>query len=158
MPGPNDGQPAASFPADGRTYHSYTSVGESGLVPATPFTAESGDDPVSGGTMTTLVFPEDVTAVAIKIDGDEFPRLLINSAGQILLGDGTTDPWNDAGGIIKFDAGKVLVSDIRVGNGSTVSDFTFTNKATGPLLRAPDDSYHRVKVANDGTLSTEVVA
>lgn len=44
----------------------------------------------------------------------------------------------------------------RVDAQAAGTDATFA-AAKGPVLLAPDATKHRIKVANDGTLSTEVV-
>lgn len=86
-------------------------------------TVETADDPVNGGTMTVLTFPEDQAAIAIKVAGDDFPRwfLTSDSADGLYIGDGTYDPytgegmglWIDGAGFSNFKggAGAVLRSD-----------------------------------------------
>lgn len=55
------------------------------------------DNTVTGvGKLTTLVLPQDTVVLAIAIEGDAFPRWLIESDPQdgMQLGDGTYDPYN----------------------------------------------------------------
>lgn len=40
---------------------------------------------------------------------------------------------------------------------TTGDDVEFVNNTLGPILRSPNGDRHRLKVANDGTLSTELV-
>lgn len=55
------------------------------------------DNPVTGtGKLTTLVFPVDTVAIALALDGDDFPRILFlsdSTDGVLYIGDGTYDPY-----------------------------------------------------------------
>src|SRR5437870_2805706 len=65
---------------------------------ATGFTTEEVPDPVrgDGSTMTCLVFPTNQSALAIKVEGDEYPRWVLasDSVDGFYCGDGTYDPYN----------------------------------------------------------------
>lgn len=74
------------------------------------------------GKMAVAVFPADTTVVAIALEGDAFPRLLINADpgdfGSICFGDGTSDPTT---GYIGLFSGKLTVgspdgNSIDIGN------------------------------------------
>lgn len=172
MPGPNDGQPAADFPSDTRSYRTYSGVGgSSGLTPATPFTVEVADNSVVGeGDMTVLVFPELTAALAIKIEGENFPRFILTSRG-LSLGDGSIDPWYNGPEIFFGDFGTgPKLGILGVGtfpSGSPVyvrpgldvdGDVAVHTGTQGFCLWSPNNTPYRIKVANDGTLSTEVVS
>lgn len=76
--------------------------GGGGLAAANPFTVETMPDPVSGDTMTVMVFPTDQTTIAWKLAGDAFPRMLWTSdtGNGLYLGDGTSDPYGSDGASI----------------------------------------------------------
>jgi hypothetical protein len=141
---------------------------------ATSFTTETVPDPVRGGgaTMQCLVFPVDQPVLAIKLQGDAFPRWLLcadpGGSEGLVLGNGTDDPVN-AGNAVYLQAsnGQLSISSFTNGwqRGLTTiggplqitGDLRFNDNTESVVLGAPDGSWHRVRVANDGTLSTEVV-
>lgn len=57
----------------------------------------SYDNPIGNGKIATIVFPEDGTAFAFAVEGDEFPRMVFGVDPTnigIAMGDGTDDPTN----------------------------------------------------------------
>ena len=128
-------------------------------IAATPFTTETMPDPFAGGdaTMSVLVFPADQTALAIKIEGADFPWLLIPSSGGegLYFGDGSYDPF-DAGPAFwaNADGTMVLYSPAAI---NARADIMFQSATKGVVLAAPDTSLHRLKVGNDGTVTSEPV-
>ena len=85
--------------------------------------------------------------VPFSIDaGGNFSRLSIGGGGQITLsGDGS---FSFSGGGFSGDT---------VGNLTTSGDIEITDTAKGVILKSPGGTRYRIKVADDGTLSTEVV-
>lgn len=67
------------------------------IISATPFTTTTMTNPIAGGDMTVLVFPEDTAVLAWKRSGDVFPRVLFASDIEDgwFFGDGTVDPYNN---------------------------------------------------------------
>lgn len=132
-----------------------------GIPAATPFTTETIPDPVVGGdaTMTCLVFPINGTPVlAVKLEGDAFPRFLLASdlKDGIYLGDGTEDPYNNGGFHFKMVFGESAIeytTRLYMNN----HDIEFAGFDKGVVLRATDNSRHRIRVNPDGTLFTEVI-
>lgn len=72
------------------------------VAEASPATVDSTtyDNTLTGvGKLTTLVFPgTDAALLAVAMEGDDFPRWLIDASapGGIYAGDGTSDPVNGA--------------------------------------------------------------
>lgn len=137
-----------------------------GLGSATEFSATEAPNPIGGGpeTMTVLEFGAPQPVLAVSVAGEDYPSLLVASDGDVFLGDGTVDPYV-AGGLIRFapaaarfslvgrgDDPAALVVDGDVEAGGYTAD-----GANGVVLYSPDGTRHRLKVANDGTLSSEVV-
>lgn len=130
-----------------------------GIPAATPFTTETVPDPVVGGdaTMTCLVFPTFQAALSIKLEGDAFPRLLLaaDPMDGIYMGDGTSDPYNNGGFHFKTVSGNPAIGyDTLI---YTNHDIEFAGFNKGVILRATDNSRHRLRVNPDGTLFTEVI-
>lgn len=123
-------------------------------VAATPFTTETMANPIGDGDISVLVFPAEGSAVlAVKVDGDAFPRWLLMAGNEsgLYIGDGTIDVTQGAN-IWGHGA------DLHLGGrGNVVPDTDVIFDGVGPVLTAPDTSTHRIKVANDGSLSTEPV-
>lgn len=120
------------------------------------------DNSVTGvGKLTTLVFPTDTVAIAIAIDGDDFPRWLLttDSNDGLYLGDGTFDPY--ASTFVRYGGGgRLSVSgahgvDLVAGDGNTTTsqDLEVNDNTKGVILASPNGTRYRIKVANDGTLS-----
>ncbi len=148
----------------------WESPGEKGL--ATDFTVETIPDPIKGNdsTMTCLVFPQNQTALAIKVEGDAFPRWILasDSVEGLYLGDGTTDP--SGGGpcvyVVTLQENPSIQA-LAVGNSSggvqlngevlvPIGDITFLGG--GVVLPAPSGGVgYRVKVDSEGHLITELV-
>lgn len=132
-----------------------------GLSPATPVTTTTMDNPVAGGDMTVLVFPADTAALAIAIEGDEFPRWVLTSdpADGLFLTDGTFDMYDGPG--ITRNPSFNCVSATKGSGGmfgfQTNGDLFVDGIGAGVVQHSPDGTAYRLKVANDGTLSTEVV-
>lgn len=140
-----------------------------GDIIATPYVIEeftdenvSGDHSPYRAIMFTHADP--CVGVAIGFKGEAFPRLLLNPSttgdGFLWFGDGTYDP-RDGGGIYLYNPAflpapiaNALVCGSTDNNQALNGFFLFTSNAGGPVLTAPDNSRHRVVVANDGTLST----
>lgn len=135
----------------------------SGLLPIADPTGVTSDDTYANevkgsGTIAVAVFPADATVIAVKIEGDEHPRFMINvdptDWGAIFLGDGTSDPMQGTAYINSDVNG--IGGGAMIGMGGLVMRGDIWFRGHGPALRAPDNSFHRIKVGNDGTLSTEV--
>lgn len=64
------------------------------------------DNGISGsGKLTTLVFPADTSALAIALDGDDYPRWVLSADATsygILMGDGTQEPTNLGTTIVEY--------------------------------------------------------
>lgn len=138
------------------------------LLPATPFTVETADNPWDeGGTINVLTFPNTGAVLAVKIEGDDFPRLLWGPGlgTMLFVGDGTANPEAaGAGGTIGFavtnddsipavSTSALVVNDVQDNWGDQI----FQVAGAGPVLIAPDATRYRIKVANGGTLSAEAV-
>jgi len=74
------------------------------------------DDTLKGsGKLATLVFPTDAGLLAIAMEGDAFPRLIMGADptnfGALVLGNGTFDAANDGGALISIGiAGQLKLS------------------------------------------------
>jgi hypothetical protein len=139
--------------------------GQSGTsVAATDFTTETVPDPIRGGdaTMQCLVLPADQPVLAVKVAGDAFPRWVLSGHGSLALGDGTFDPVNNGANLSSSTNGSDTDLYMTSGGAGIVNvnaDLRMGySHGYGLILFAPDNSMHRINVANDGTLSTEPVA
>lgn len=133
---------------------------------ATAFTVETTPNTISDeGDMTVLVFPSDTAVLAIKLEGDAVPRWILAAdpgTWGLMMGDGTTDTTEESGGLVYSNhelriiagSGGVIIGQVAI---TPVGDLTFGTYVVGPVLMSPDFSLHRIKVANDGSLSTEPV-
>jgi len=80
------------------------------------------DDTIAGGgaKLTTLVFPQNQGAIAIAIEGDDFPRYVIAAdpdGDGIYIGDGTGDPTDSATGAeIYFSNGELHLAAVDGNN------------------------------------------
>jgi len=134
---------------------------------ATAFSVDTTPNTVTGeGDITVLTFPADTPVLALKLDGDDFPRWLLTSNGTVWLADGTVDPYDgtpwsrigpSAPGVFTVQGSNGVILDGDTA-GTTVEsgDLHFNDNSQGVVLRSPNGGAHRLKVANDGTLSTEV--
>jgi len=117
------------------------------------------DNTITGsGKLTTVVFPGNTTAFAWAIAGDAFPRVIIGGDPEdtcLAVGDGTFDPYAE-GGIISHGGGGALKFSGPVAI-RCFTDMNFFN-GTGVVLISPDSTKYRLKVADDGTLSTVDIA
>lgn len=119
--------------------------GAPGLPTATPLTTEIVANPITGiGTMTVAVFPATTVVFAVKIEGDAFPRFVMGSTQDgWYFGDGTIDP---TGG-----------PNLNWGNdqiGIFGGDLEVAQNSRGVILHSPNNTRHRLTVANDGTVSS----
>lgn len=141
----------------------------SGLLPIadpTGVTIETAPNTIKGsGTYDVITFPADTVALAFKLEGDDFPRVVFpadpNDYGALFMGDGTYDPLGSGPAGIWF-SGYFLRSG-GFSTGATTIDgvgnrITIDDSNGGLIQRSPSGTHHRVVVADDGTLSTEVVA
>lgn len=145
----------------------------SGYAPpsfAVPTTSETIPNLVTAvGNLAAVAIPTgENVMLAFKVADEAFPRMyLIIGDGDtgLWMGDGTQDPYDAGGGRISYEGdvlrlnsnagGSILLSsDTSIGQ--IVDDLLF-KKPTGPLLVSPDDTVYRLIIANDGTLSTEIV-
>jgi hypothetical protein len=145
----------------------------SGLLPIadpTGVTIETADNPITGsGTIDVLTFPADTPVLAVKLEGDAFPRLIINvdpgDYTAIALGDGTVDPLGDDGAHIGInnDSGDPandtdLVLEARVGNKIEMSSpVLFAGVATFPagvVIVDQSDGHTYSIISTAGVLST----
>lgn len=135
------------------------------LHASSPFTVVQMPDPVAGtGTMDVIVFPAATSArLALAAEGAAFPWMVMGADWEdgVYFGDGTYDPYND-GGANLYDLGTPkgvgLIGELHVRGDVAVaqgSDYRVADKASGVVLLSPDNTAYRIKVANDGTLSTE---
>ena len=137
--------------------------GAGGGLPAAQadFTTETlTPDPATGsGSITVVVVPADQTAFAIKLEGDDFPRWLFlsDATDGLYLGDGTVDPYS-SGVSLSMDADYAGAPAIALDRLRARNDIVFSNAGKGPVLQDPNGDFHRIKVATNGTLSTEPVA
>jgi hypothetical protein len=133
-------------------------------VAATDFTTETVPDPIRGGdaTMQCLVLPADQPVLAVKVAGDAFPRWVLSGHGSLALGDGTFDPVDNGANLSSSTNGSDTDLYMTSGGAGIVNvnaDLRMGySHGYGLILFAPDNSMHRINVANDGTLSTEPVA
>jgi len=131
--------------------------GQSGAsMAATAFTTEEMPDPIRGGdaTMTVLVFPEDQPVMAAKLEGDEYPRWLLLSDpydSVLYLSNGATSPYDSRASIGWIN------NQLSLGSVLFNHDAEFNVPEDGVILKAPNNTRYRIKVANDGTLTTEAV-
>lgn len=138
--------------------------GGGGVSPmAAAFTTEEIDDPIGGGTMTAIIFPAEQTALAIKMAGDDYPRIILgsDSSDGIVMGDGTFDPYGASGAFVGFGAGLRLQSPAANPTevkGGFRAPYGIGNVGGGLQVKSPDGTWHRILVADDGTVSTDVVA
>jgi hypothetical protein len=135
------------------------------IADPTGVTTETAANSIKGsGTYNVVTFPADSVAVAWKLEGDAFPRLVMpvdpNDYGALFMGDGTTDPLGSSGAGLWF-TGRLIRSRGFSAGAITIDGITdilkIDDSEGGVVQSAPDGSLHRIKVANDGTLSTEVV-
>jgi hypothetical protein len=98
------------------------------------------DNQIGSGKYTTLVFPDDNAVLAVAIEGDDFPRLVIgadlNNAG-IAMGDGTADP---VGGDVS----------IFLTGGGTMLGFNGYNPPAEVTTERAVYSGNAVNIANNG--------
>lgn len=82
------------------------------LISATPFTTETMANPISDGSMTVMVAPVDNPILAVALEGDAYPRLIINADPTdfegLAMGDGTVNPVTGEGGYIGYNSGQGL--------------------------------------------------
>jgi hypothetical protein len=121
----------------------------SGFIPIANGAATVTDDtnPGFGGTATiaVLTLPADVPALAIKLAGDTFPRLVImaDSADGIYLGNGSDDLSTTFANILMDSGGKLTVGVAGtapgvqfLGGAVTVqgNDVRFPQTGSGPVV------------------------
>lgn len=151
-----------------------------GLVPADDFTAVPMTNPDYGGTMQVMQTTRNGDIlIAIGKAGDSFPRMLIDGFGNIWLGDGSFDPYDQSvsysiqpepfGGGLRLVVGAssielssafrvwVSTSKLEMGSVAAPQDILFTGLGSGPIIRSPDGSQYRIVVNNAGVLSTVFV-
>lgn len=143
--------------------------GGGGLTPATPFTVTQMPNTITGdGDIDVMVFPAETAAIAIALDGDEFPRWLLSadpSGAGIAFGPGTVDPYDGGAYIATNSDSHVFIgsnasdANVEVGRVTVKGDTGDLMLASGAglVLWSPDSTPYRVKVADNGTLSTEEV-
>jgi hypothetical protein len=133
---------------------------------ADTMTADAENTISSSGTYKWVKFPSDTAVLAWGVEGDDFPRAVIPSDstdGIIYFGDGTYDPyidgaaiWLDSDGALKLQGGSANRA-VKVAHALLVGgDATFAFDV-GPVIQSPDSTAYRIVVANDGTLSADVV-
>lgn len=107
------------------------------------------DNPVTAAPgMTTQLYLDNDVVFAAAIDGDDFPRIIVDNFGAVYLGDGTTDAYNTSGGRLAgtavgmilnaYGAGKLVEisahgAELRVGSDGG-SDRGFTTMLGSPLV------------------------
>lgn len=105
-----DANSVADHVADHNTLHDRANSRIPAANPTGVSIQEVTPDPVSSsGKQRVVSFPADCSALAIKLDADNFPRWLIcsDATDGIYLGDGTYDPYSD-GANIYVDNGGLL--------------------------------------------------
>lgn len=137
------------------------------------FNVVTATDPISGDSYNYLTFDVEGTVMAWGLVGDAFPRTIIAADPDdgIMMADGTVDPYNDDGASIRLNvSGQLIISApstaYSIDSQITLSapgvqvfggDVYVWNVGKGFIIRSPDGNPHRIKIANDGTLSTEAV-
>lgn len=121
------------------------------------------DNTITGsGKIATMVFPTDTPVAAWAVAGDAFPRGVIGADptddGLFFLGDGTYDPVFQGAGVALSSVGVLQFFANQAGLTDTFGDIRVRPPGVGVILPSPDGTRHRLRVADDGTLSTEVVA
>lgn len=126
------------------------------VAPPVPMTTVELPNTVVGtGNLEALVPAADSdynVVFACAKTGDDYPTFVITSDGEIFLGDGTGDPTQAAN--LYLSTPDLVIKASADGVVQLGSDLTFGGEK-GIILRAPDQSLHRLKVADNGTLSTE---
>lgn len=136
-------------------------LGSNGAIPpASTYTVDDTtyDNTVAGaGKLTVLVMPAvpQAVALAIAVEGDDFPRWLLVVDDGLYLGDGTSDPYNN--GALAFDGSQPYPRIDLSGDVNVQGDLSLDDGTKGLILVSPDATRYRFKVANDGTVSTEEV-
>ena len=93
-----------------------------------------------------------ILGVPFSIDsGGSFSRLSVGGSGEITLSaDGSFSMAS--GGFTGSTAGNLSANSFTASG-----DIEITDTAKGVILKSPEGTRYRIKVANDGTLSTDVV-
>lgn len=128
----------------------------SGLLPIadpTGVTSETSPNTIKGsGTIGVVTVPADTTVFAVKLEGDDYARIVINADptdwGAILLGDGTFDPLTGGANIYYAAEGLWLSS----GGSKAVnfnSDIAWPSGGGGPVLQDNGDGlFYRATLAS----------
>jgi len=130
---------------------------------ASPFTVTQVENPNGGeGNIDVVTFASGSAAFAIAVAGDEFPRVVFNADATdgIYFGDGTINPVDFGANIYGTNDSFTIVGG---GSGSDkviklFGDVSLESLGTGPIIKSPNGTRFRIKVGNDGVLSTEEVA
>lgn len=116
------------------------------------------DNTLTGsGKFTTLIVPVEETAIlAVAVDGDDFPRWVIdaNAGGGIFMGDGTADPINGAN---IYVSGAQLNLSGGNSEGVHIAGGTLITGALNPLSLGSTPHYVTVVHANPTTYVTPLM-
>lgn len=109
-------------------------------------TIETTADPINGGTMSVLTFPEDQTAIAIQLAGAAFPNTVIASDSEDgwYFSDGTIDPYNDGHAYLRVASDALAFGDVIFNHDNQFgADVKF---GVGKGLKWPDAAAAQVHV------------
>lgn len=126
---------------------------------AVPFTIEEQANVWTGaGTIGVVTLADDDVLIAVKVAGDDFPRLYI-TANSIQFGDGVLDPYNEgSAGISMINGNLALGTGPGVGSLISTGGHDIDVEHAGVILQSPDNTRYRITVGNGGALSAvEVV-
>lgn len=128
-------------------------VGGGGLTPARAVTVVTEPNPVGDGdidVVTALSGP----ILAVRMDTDDFARLILTSSGNLILGDGTAAPaayvFGGVDGALALRDSVIIAGDVTAGDNSA-------DGTQGLRLWSPNGTEYRITVTNGGTLDVAAV-